>query len=70
MLVPSRRYPEEALLVARFTLSLPVTACLSPGHFELFRLLCSAAEHFTPLNAEEEIKVSRRSKGLAPLFYR
>ena len=60
--------PEEALQAARFTLSLPVTACVCPGHAELFRLLCAAAEQFTPLTPEEAAIVAARSEGLTPLF--
>lgn len=35
---------EEALLALRFTLSLPVTAAVSPGHEKLFQWACEAAE--------------------------
>ena len=39
---------EEAEIATRFTLSMPVTAGVSPGHFELFRWMCDAAEKLGP----------------------
>ena len=39
---------EEAKLAVRFTLSLPVTAGVSPGHMPLFRWACDAAEEYSP----------------------
>ncbi len=62
--------PEEALPAARFTLSLPITACVCPGHVELFRLLCTAAERFSPLTSQEAEMLAGRSEGLTPLFHR
>jgi aryl-alcohol dehydrogenase-like predicted oxidoreductase len=41
--VPVENY-DEALLAMRFTLSLPVTAAVSPGHEKLFLWACDAAE--------------------------
>ena len=61
--------PDEALLATRFTLSLPVTACVCPGHAELFHLICDTAERFTPLTAEEEAMIARRSEGMTPIFH-
>lgn len=59
---------EEAKMAFRFTFSLPVTAGTSPGHAELLWWMCDAAEEFTPLTAEEEAEVARRSAGLKPIF--
>jgi len=59
---------EEAALALRFTLSRPVTAALTPGHVELFRWACDAADRFTPLSDEEETTLLQRSAGLKPLF--
>ena len=48
--------PDLARLALRFTLSLPVTAAIPPGHLELFRLAMDIADGFTPLaDAEHEI---------------
>ncbi len=60
--------PEEAKLALRFTLSLPVTAAVSPGHADLLWWMCEAAHEFAPLTPAEEALVKERSAGLAPLF--
>jgi hypothetical protein len=60
--------PEEVLLSLRFTLSLPVTAAVSPSHSELLWLVCDAAEKYKPLSKEELSLVARRAEGLDPLF--
>ena len=59
---------EEASLALRFTLSLPVTAAVSPGHAELLWWACDAAEEFKPLTREEELELFVRSEGLEPIF--
>jgi aryl-alcohol dehydrogenase-like predicted oxidoreductase len=59
---------EEALMATRFTLSKPVTAAVSPGHVELFRWLCDAAEIFKPLSREEEDELAMKCKGIEPIF--
>jgi len=58
----------EALMAARWTLSRPVTAAVSPSHAELLWWLCDAAEKFTPLSAEEEGEVAAKARGLEPIF--
>ena len=58
----------EALLAARWTLSRPVTAAVSPSHAELLWWLADAAEKFTPLTAEEEADVAAKARGIEPLF--
>jgi len=67
-----RYYPvesfEEALMAVRFTLSQPVTSAVSPGHIELFRWICDAAEAFRPLSKDEEMELAERSRGLEPIF--
>ncbi|MEM2936841.1 MAG: aldo/keto reductase, partial [Candidatus Bathyarchaeia archaeon] len=45
--------PEEASLALRFTLSLPITAAVSPSHAELLWWACDAAEQFKPLSKGE-----------------
>jgi len=60
--------PEEASLALRFTLSLPITAVVSPSHAELLWWACDAAEQFKPLSREETLQVAKRSEGLDPIF--
>jgi aryl-alcohol dehydrogenase-like predicted oxidoreductase len=59
---------EEAVMAVRFTLSLPVTAAVSPGHAELLWWMCDAAERFKPLSEDEKRVISDRSRGLEPIF--
>ncbi len=58
----------EAKLALRFTLSKPITAAVSPGHIELLRWACDAADEFKPLSQEEATQVARLSEGLDPIF--
>ncbi len=60
--------PAVAALAVRFTLSLPITAALPPGHAELLWQCCEIAESFTPLNDAEMEQLRLRSKGIEPLF--
>ncbi|MBO3804336.1 MAG: aldo/keto reductase [Candidatus Brockarchaeota archaeon] len=60
--------PEEASLAFRFTLSLPVTAAVSPSHAELLWWECDAADRYKPLSEEERAKLAEMSKGLDPIF--
>ncbi len=59
---------EEASLALRFTLSLPVTAAVSPSRVELLWWACNIADQFKPLSEEEENQLVERSKGLEPVF--
>jgi len=59
---------EEASLAVRFTLSLPITAAVTPGHAELLRWACDAAEQFKPLSKREAALVAKKSEGLDPIF--
>ena len=66
--VPVESY-DEAALGLRFTLSRPgVVAALSPGHAELFRWACDAADKLTPLSPAEEAALAARAKTLEPVF--
>lgn len=66
--VPVDRY-EDAELGLRFTLSRPgVVAALSPGHADLFRWACDAADAYAPLSASEETALTSRAKELTPVF--
>jgi len=60
--------PEEASLALRFTLSLPITAAVSPGHTELLWWACDAVEQFKPLSKKEAALIADKSEGLNPIF--
>jgi len=45
--------PEMADLALRFTLSLPITAAVTPGDIRMFRLAMKLAPQYTPITAEE-----------------
>ena len=59
---------EEAQAAVRFTLSLPVTAGVSPGHFELFRWMCDAAESVGALAPAEESSLVDQAARLDVIF--
>jgi aryl-alcohol dehydrogenase-like predicted oxidoreductase len=59
---------EEARAAVRFTLSMPVTAGVSPGHFELFNWMCDAAESIGPLGSAEEAALAAQAAGLDVIF--
>ncbi len=59
---------EEAGIAVRFTLSMPVTAGVSPGHFELFQWMCDAAESIGPLAPAEEETLRARASELDVIF--
>lgn len=60
--------PREAELAVRFTLSQPITAALTPGHPEFFRMALDAVENFQPLTGEERDELRLRAQGLQPFF--
>lgn len=60
--------PREAALAVRFTLSQPVTAALTPGHPELFRMALDVADEFQPLTDAERDELRHRAQGLQPFF--
>ncbi len=59
---------EEAKLAVRFTLSLPVTAGVSPGHMPLFRWACEAAEEYKPIADTEKSTLRERAVALEAIF--
>ena len=61
------RTPEQAAMGLRFTLSLPITAAVSPGHVDLFRWACDAADEFAPLPEGEAASYAAEMEG-KPLF--
>jgi predicted aldo/keto reductase-like oxidoreductase len=50
--------PEMADLALRFTLSLPITAAVTPGDIRMFRLAMQLAPHIAPITAEEVEKLN------------
>ncbi|MBM3705942.1 MAG: aldo/keto reductase [Actinobacteria bacterium] len=58
---------EEASAGLRFTLSLPVTAAVSPGHAELLWLACDIADNFTPISTEELEALKAKSGNIETL---
>ncbi len=59
---------KEADLALRFTLSLPVTSAVSPGHMEFLEWACDIADEFSPITAAEEAQLRRKSQNLDTLF--
>ena len=59
---------EEAKLAVRFTLSLPITAAVTPGQIELLRWACDAADELAPINDSEKAQLEDWSAGLDPIF--
>mgnify|MGYP000669322757 CR=1 FL=1 len=57
-----------AELALRFTLSLPVTAAIPPGHIELWEMALRVAQDPRPLTAEEERRVRELAMQTVPLF--
>lgn len=59
---------DEAKLALRFTLSKPIAVGVSPGHMELFRWMCDAAESFRPITDDELAILREKAKGLDTIF--
>ena len=59
---------EEARSALRWTLSRPVTACVSPGHAELLWWMIDAEKEITPLTPSEEEAIAHSTEIIAPIF--
>ena len=59
---------EEARTALRWTLSRPVTACVSPSHAELLWWMIDAEKEMTPLRSEDEEVIARSTEGITPIF--
>jgi aryl-alcohol dehydrogenase-like predicted oxidoreductase len=59
---------EEAERAVRFTLSMPVTAGVSPGHVELFRWMCDAVEKAGTLSPPDEKAMAAEAAMLEVIF--
>lgn len=57
-----------AELALRFTLSLPITAAVPPGHVELWEMALKVAQDPRPLTADEDRKVRELAAETEPLF--
>lgn len=60
--------PGLANLALRYTLSLPITAAIPPGHVELFRRALDIADNFTPLTEDERLLLQQHAESLQPIF--
>ena len=61
---------EEARAALSWTLSRPVTACVSPSHVELLWWMIDAEREITPLTPEEEETIALSTADIAPIFSR
>ena len=57
-----------AALALRFTLSLPITAALTPGHPEFWEIALREAQNPGPLTQEEENLLRELAARIEPLF--
>jgi len=58
----------EAQKALRFTLSLPVTAAVTPGHEKFFDWACEIAQEYKPLKDEELEELKHNAMELKPIF--
>ncbi len=59
---------EEAKTGLRFTLELPVTAAVSPGHEELFDWAVKAESEYSPLHEEEKDALKKKALNTPLIF--
>ena len=59
---------DEAKTALNWTLSLPVTSCVSPSHAELLWWMVDAEKEIKPLSKDDKIKISNTTKGVKPIF--
>ena len=59
---------DEARLALRFTLSLPVTAAVSPGEESLLRLALDVVADLEPLTPDEERELKTLAANVDPIF--
>src|SRR3954453_11903067 len=63
------RYPDEASLGLRWTLSHPITAAIPPGDEKYFRLAMDVAQNYKPLEPHEEQALLTGGHGVEPIFH-
>ena len=61
---------EEARSALRWTLSRPVTACVSPSHAELLWWMIDAERDFDQMPDQDEEAIVRSTEGVTPIFPR
>lgn len=59
---------EEARAALRWTLSRPVTACVSPSHAEFLWWMIDAEKEMSPLTQDEEAAIAQSTQGITPIF--
>jgi aryl-alcohol dehydrogenase-like predicted oxidoreductase len=59
---------QEARTALRWTLSRPVTACVSPSHAELLWWMIDAEKEITSMTSEDEKVIARSTEGITPIF--
>ena len=59
---------EEARTALSWTLSRPVTACVSPSHAELLWWMIDAEKELTELTPDEQEAIAGSTEGIAPIF--
>lgn len=59
---------EEARTGLSWTLSRPVTACVSPGHAEHLWWMIKAEKEIAPLTPQEEEAIALSTKSITPIF--
>ena len=59
---------EEARTALSWTLSRPVTSCVSPGHAEFLWWMINAEKEMSPLTSEAEEAIARSTVGITPIF--
>jgi aryl-alcohol dehydrogenase-like predicted oxidoreductase len=63
------RFPDEASLGLRWTLSHPITAAIPPGDEKYFRLAMDVAQSYKPLEPHEEQALLGGGPGVEPIFH-
>jgi predicted aldo/keto reductase-like oxidoreductase len=61
---------EEAKKALSWTLSRPVTSCVSPSHAEFLWWMIEAEKELQPMMQEDEAAIAASTEGIAPIFSR
>ena len=59
---------DEAKTALRWTLSLPVTSCVSPSHAELLWWMIDAEKEIKPLSKNDDTTIANKTNGITPIF--
>lgn len=63
------KFPDEASLGLRWTLSHPITAAIPPGDERYFKLAMDVAQNYKPLDPHEEHALLAGGRGVEPIFH-